>query len=277
MIFRPLSEVKSDIALWVEVLAASSAVFSAIIAFISIGIAFFSLREARRHRLSSYKPDLYLNFPITIKSRVSNFQTGVREVFCLIYDENLKESESWGIWHSIENIGLGAAKDIRIKWSFDTEKACKVISKIAPQHIQLIQDSGFLTIQDSKGEELIATSFFGDIHEPITYDFILPRKDERFKKSPSIPHPILELYTIFFLLRYDIFYRDEMPDIYFEDFREFPKLSAKMTYSDIGGKTYSKKFTCKLEMRLVEHLPEVLKLKTLEHFDILLRVGVAAP
>lgn len=263
-----------DFKFWIDVLVASSAVFTAFIAFISIGIAFFSLREARKYRENSYKPDLYLAFPITLKSRVRNFHAGVREIQCLINDSNLKESESWGIWHSIENIGLGAARDIRIKWNFNVSKACSIIEKTAPNHLKIHYDDGLLSVKNSEREELIRTSFLFDLEESTTYDFILPRKDERFKMSPFIPQPILELYTIMFLIRHDIFYRNEMPDMYFEDFPEFPKLSAKLTYTDIGGKCYCKIFYCIISMHLTEHLPQVLMLQSLEHFDISLSIEV---
>lgn len=261
---------------WVEILAASSVVFSTLIAFISIGIAFYTLRELRKQRESSYVPDLFLAFPITMKSRVLNFQTGTRDVQCLVYDSDLNESETLGIKYSIENIGLGAAKDVKITWSLNTASACLVIADTAKEHFKVLCGDGFLELQNLENERLMKIPLWLETgeDEEVTYDFVLPRRDEKFNKSPSISQSFLELYTIMFMVRYNIFNRKEMPDMYFEDFSEFPALTATMTYSDIGGKSYSKKFSCNVRMRLIDHLPDILYLENLEHFDISLSVNV---
>lgn len=272
MIF--IQQNSEELKFWLEVLTASSAFFSALIAFLSIGIAIFTFREFRKQRESSYMPDLYLAFSNTMKARVCNFQTGIRDVQCLIYDDDLHGVISYGIWHSIENIGLGAAKEVTIIWQFNTAKACKIIASTANVHLKVSFGEHFLEIQNAEGKKLISTSLLSITDDPITYDFVLPRRDERFTKSPSIPQPILELYTLMFLVRYDIFNCKTMPDIYFENFPEFPTLSAIMTYSDIGGKSYSKKFSCELGMRLLDHLPEVLDLENQEHLDITLSVNI---
>ncbi|MFT5217867.1 MAG: hypothetical protein ACI83H_003008, partial [Glaciecola sp.] len=105
------------------------------------------------------------------------------------------------------------------------------------------------------------------------YDFILPRKDERFNKSSTIPQEILEAYTIMFLVRYDIFNRKEIKDMFIESFKEFPPLTAQISYSDIGGKTYSKKLGFEIGMRLMEHIPDTLKLNKIKCLDINLLVN----
>lgn len=251
---------------WVDVLAASSSVFTAFIAIVSIAIAFFSLREARRQRESSYQPDLYLAFPSTAKSRITNFQTGYREVECIVIDDQ-KETETWGIWHSIENIGLGSAKDVKIQWDFDFKQAYAAIQNEVKEPLKVkVADGADLDLLDKDGDSLISTtSSYSE--SLIKYDFVLPRKEEKFDKSPSIPQEIHEAFAIMFLVRTDIFNLKKLDKLYSESYEDFPPLTAHMTYSDIGGKSYSKKFRVKLSSSIWAYNEDEVDLKKIKKLD----------
>lgn len=256
---------------WVDVFAAASSVFTAFVAIVSIGIAFYSLREAKRQRESSYQPDLFLAFPTTMESRVTNFKHGYREVECVVFDDDLKATETWGIWHSIENIGLGSAKNVRIRWDFDFQKAYAAIQKTVKKPFVVKVDEMDLVLLDSDGYSLISTSY--KYSEPLTkYDFVLPRKEEKFTKSPSIPQEIHEVFVIMFLTRLDVFNRAKLDNLYSEDYEDFPPLTAHLTYSDIGGKSYSKKFLIKISSSIWAFQEDEIDLKKIKKLDIKLHV-----
>jgi hypothetical protein len=257
---------------WVDVLAASSSVFTAFIAFVSIAIALFSLREARKQRESSYQPDLFFSFPNTMKTQITNFQNGYRDVECIVFDEEMKKSKVQGIPHTIENIGLGSAKDVHIQWTFDFKKAYDVIEKAVkkPTQISILNDSD-LNLSDTNGNELIGTTN-KYIDNSVKYDFVLPRKDERFTKTPVIPQEIHAVFAIMFLVRHKVFDREKLDQLYTEEYKRFPPLIAYLTYSDIAEKSYSKKFRVKLSSGLYLFQDEDIDLNKIKNLEFILHV-----
>lgn len=212
---------------------------------ISSIIAIFTLLALKKQTKSSYKPDLYLDFQT---SNSVSYKKSEDEIRFLAHKGD-DEFDTIGVLFSIENIGFGTAKDVEIKWNFNFEKAFNLIEKTTPKNLKFERYEHSLAIKDN--DTTIASTMV-DTFDSTYYDFILPRKDEVFNKSPHLPPEIANLFVIYFLNKHSLYEIGEIPIIIHEDFDEFPVIKATARYKDIGGKSYKKKFKASLTISIYD-------------------------
>jgi hypothetical protein len=211
---------------------------------ISSIIAIFTLLALKKQTKSSYKPDIYLDFKTGNKVNYSKNEDTIR----FLVHHSDEEFETIGILYSIENIGFGTAKDVEIKWDFNLKKILKLIDNSTPKGYHYEEYQHSIAIKNNDGENVISTML--DTYDSTCYDFILPRKDEVFNKSPHLPHEIANLFVVYFLNKHSLYDIKDIPIIIHEDFEEFPQLKATVTYKDIGGNTYKKKFKASMSISI---------------------------
>lgn len=210
-------------------------------------VAIITLRVVIRQTRSSYKPDLYLNsLPSSYKVV---YEAKKQVIQCVLEKHTEKDLNMSGLLYSIENIGFGTAKNISIKWKFNFSKTYSLLEKKAkpPFNIQMHQKG--LTVKK------LTKDYTFLYHDPIgstTYDFVLPRKDEVFKKSPHLPVEIVEAFTMFFIVKNNPYQLRKNYFLIHEDFNELPKIKAEVTYYDIGGKKHRKDLLASLSMSVYE-------------------------
>lgn len=215
---------------WLTVISSFGALGSAI-------AALFALRHMKKQTQSSYKPDLYLTF---YNSNYINYYVNEYSFqFTINIDDKTVETND--LIYTIENIGFGAAKDIQIDWEFDFDKAISTIKN---------KLKGIITVERIKHlvhfniiEPKKPIPFIIDPFERTKYDFVLPRKDEKFNKSPSVPDSITTLFRTYFMLKEQLYHPPKgLPYISNHDFKDFPEVTAKISYLDIGGNSHTKTF-----------------------------------
>lgn len=223
---------------YISILAGLGACASAI-------AALFTIQQVKKQRQASYQPDVYFGFngsKTAILKNLSGIET--KELtFEMLEGDNTFEIHS--ILYTIENIGLGTAKDIKIVWDFDFKKAFNAMLEAQANgnpkiRVELERGNTFVIRTQNK------TMFYvwSEIENLTTeYDFVLPRRDEKFMMSPSIPIEIVKYFTAYCMLKYNLLLSDEKyTDLFHEEFEIFPPLIANVVYKDIGNKTYAKKF-----------------------------------
>tara|TARA_R110002050_G_scaffold221792_3_gene357686 strand:- start:2475 stop:3263 length:789 start_codon:yes stop_codon:yes gene_type:complete len=209
-------------------------------AFASAVAALFALRHMKSQTKSSYKPDLYLAFYTSnnINYHVNEFS------FPFTVTTGEQTIETHGLLYTIENIGFGAAKDIQIKWLFDFDKAIDYIEKDL-KDILTVEKTGPVTHFNTKAPKN-SYPFVLESFDTTTFDFVLPRKDEKFRMSPCVPDNITTLLRMYFMLKEELYTpKKHLPYILSLDFSElkgFPVPTAKISYLDIGGNSHKKTF-----------------------------------
>lgn len=214
-------------------------------AFASAVAALFTIQQVKKQREASYQPDIYFGFNGSKTAIIKKLAGIVTKELSFEMLEGHNTFEIHSILHSIENIGLGTAKDIKIVWDFDFKKAFNTILETQANGNPKIR------VEMERGNTLVIrtqnkTMFYvwSEKENLITeYDFVLPRRDEKFVMSPSIPIEIVKYFTAYCMLKYNLLLSDEKyADLFHEEFETFPPLKVHVVYKDIGNKTYAKNF-----------------------------------
>jgi hypothetical protein len=220
-------------------------IISGVGTFISALIALFTIREVKKQRLSSYKPELILDSFVS-SFYADGFMTdddNLRYKTTKYLENNqkeLKESKK-GIYmhYLLQNIGFGTSKYIIGKWSFNYKKAGKALSKYLPSDCAIHFDKDGFFIKNAVTDNYL---FFrrADLYDD-TIDYILPESQGDNGKGQAIPGIITDVYSYYLVFKYSlkVGYSDE--HIY-DEFPELPKPELKVSYKDFNNKTYYKKF-----------------------------------
>ncbi len=233
--------------------------------FISAIVALFTIYQVKKQRQASYQPDIYLDFVRPSALFIADFNQDKRKrIYCMW--EQTPPIEMRGLVHTLENIGSGAAKDIRIVWEFDFAKAGEIIKKIITDTSLSFDNNRFCPTLKKGETELYAHPWMGEDEDVLvtTYDFVLPRKDEKFSMSPPIPQQVIEYYALYFLIKFNLLTTDSFQGLIHEEFKNFEPLHCNITYKDIGGEKYKKRFKVSLSLSLSAYYHEPVNLLELD-------------
>jgi hypothetical protein len=201
---------------------------TSIAAFISALLFLFTIIEMRNQRKSSYKPD------IIIKG----------EGFIINWNEK-KYPDLWNnrvnIFVELFNIGMGAAKYLKLTWEFNIENLSKEINKY----------SNKCYIEYKSIEEILSIKI-EDFHKGLIFlkndlcryiDYLIPVNIHQECMKICLPRSYIELTG---LLTYLFFKKPEI----FKDFN-LPELKTTIIYYDIGNNEHKKIFNLKLSPNII--------------------------
>ncbi|WP_341906521.1 hypothetical protein [Fluviicola taffensis] len=210
--------------------------------FASAIVAIITLRALKRQTNSSYMPDIFLSFHTSNFVKVYNWNKDQEKEINILATRKSKEFDSHGLVYSIENVGFGVAKNVQVTVEFDFDKALKMIVDVLPERYELKVYQNSVCINEIETEKSFISIYCSRELNSTKYDFILPRKDEKFNKSPFIQPDVIQLFVIYFLFKnkLQIIKNDYL--IFHEDFEFFPKLNLNIQYRDIGGIEHKRKF-----------------------------------
>lgn len=242
-----------DIMSIINVLAAVGTCVSAI-------IAYFTLKKFTEQNKNAHKPELFLapDNKAIIDVVITNYNNPMEEnMFIEFWRNSNSENSEIGMVYSIENVGLGTAKHLDIEWEFSMEEAISEISKTLKHPLNIELSDTYLSINkdESKEDSFMFISLHN--HPKDKHDFILPRRDEVCNKRPWIPVDYMKLYVVYFLAKHNLFQKESFGSIIYEEFDDFPKISVKLNYEDIGGEKYSKKFEVVITLTIFNHNDEL--------------------
>jgi hypothetical protein len=200
--------------------------------WITVILVFLTLREMEKQRKASQKPELIIP---------NMFIIGYPDENCNLYiasywsNKEVKKERTEIYEHpnvTIYNIGAGAAKEINFSWNFDVQNTVKSIqdycySNSIPVVIRI--QNNYLEIGIEGGFDAI------NLDSSFKYSYLMPTSVTSQGLNSEIPIYFLELISFL------IFISMQKHGFEFGDF-EFPSLFCELSYTDIGGVRYIKKF-----------------------------------
>lgn len=197
----------------VSLLTSTAACLSAIAAFVVV-------RQNYKQRISSYKPELVF---VKTPAKFPSFdETGGLPNLA---DDTQKRDVSI----PIVNVGLGAARNLRISWRFPVDQVVSSVNRLAQESLTPVYfeyKNGFLC-KKSQNE------WFIPWHDGLDIDFVLPASIQQVPTELRLPGVYTALGFAFHHFAFKRASKDDRPTPW--DSLEFPPLECRLEYSDIGG------------------------------------------
>jgi len=186
---------------------------------------FMTIRQMAKQREASYRPELVFAFTpfeglASAKGRLpENWESGAREEKEASHRQRLKIP--------LHNVGLGAARSVKLTWSFPIERATQEANERAQRALipaYFTYDDGALSL---KSETLGTGTSFWSNQRSVSLDFVLPASVEAEPLTLSLPLAYIELCSALLYFAMNTQGDPNFPD--------FPALQATLEFLDIGG------------------------------------------
>jgi hypothetical protein len=156
------------------------------------------------------------------------------------YKETVKFSSSFSL--SLRNVGLGAAKEVTLKWSFPIENIVSSINKKAQTTLTPIYFDYKNEVLSIRSERLhTATSMWGN-QKCSFVDYVLPASIDQYGIPVHLPPAYIELVSALIFL----FSKDDVIL-----FPEIPALKLELEFFDIGGAKRNSYFDIDLSLGVI--------------------------
>ncbi len=218
-------------------------------ALISALVAFFTVYEIKKQRLSLYKPDVLLkSFIVSITK--SPLQHSSKELIKYkVRDLNDTKENIHKLDFQLEprfkfeNLGFGIAKRIKCKWQFDEKKALQKINEIIPNKYEIKSNEGWKTIElINKESQTVQWTCWSDPNfNQQEINYIAPININEHHHYLPIPDIILFMHWLFLLFNENLIETTGY-NFYHFDFKEsgFPVPKLRVEYFDLNNKIYKK-------------------------------------
>lgn len=229
-------------------------------------LTLFTIRETKRQRESTYRPELYMETtsaqlispefaaPLCYVKFMQNVNTHPTDAARLKPAENMEYDterflppQRWMIAHFF-NIGLGTAKSVSYYWDFDLDAAIESLKRyIGGSPMELSENrSGkngkdiIYSITDDK-TYYRATIRAAELQKVRTTDFIKANCAPVLQSQVMISDEYLAILVHYILYKYNLVY-EESKNFITESFEDIPPLYLHVTYRDVQNKKHLKKF-----------------------------------
>jgi hypothetical protein len=219
---------------WISLIASIAGCLAAFAAFLAIW-------QSSKQREMSYRAEILID---RTEFEFSSFSKEENEIFPdeLRNKGGVDRSENGPMWFTvpIRNIGLGAAKWVRVEWSFPVSKFVKEINKLS----QEVVNSDLFDFENGNlklvyGNAPRRTSFWEN-QRNATLDHLLPTGVGGDPEYLIVPPTFSLLVSAMVRLSALSNCIGSLPEI--------PALCAKISYKDIGGKKH------RIELPLATHV-----------------------
>jgi hypothetical protein len=210
------------------------ALASSIGACLSAFATFLTVKQVSKQREFSYRPEIAISKVI--------FNCGKNSITeGKIPDTWLKESDSKEVYNyfndfsiPLKNVGLGAAKNIEIFWSFAIEELVAIINTqtqklLIPAYFEY-NGKSLLLKSEGMGESV---SMWNN-QKIANIDFILPASVEKAATELILPHAYIQLVSAL------IYFKSKSENLDF--LKNVPCLQLRIKYSDIGRRQHEVKY-----------------------------------
>lgn len=197
--------------------------------------AFLTIRQVSRQRESSYRPELTVSR--TRFQCISNplSEGNIPDTWVDWADEAGSQDVLSFFAVPLYNVGLGAAKGLKVKWSFQIEDAISKANELAQKSLTPVfyeYKNGMLSLKsDGMGGQISA--WINQKKESI--DFVLPASVNKLPTDLIIPPAFIMIVSAL------VHFYSKADD--FQSFEEIPNLIVEIDYLDIGGKKYKTKIS----------------------------------
>lgn len=214
--------------------------------------AFWIICLMARQQREAYQPKLALSHPIFTSTRVSEeilprVWTESRLSGCYGHDP---DSATRGLVMEINNIGLGAANEINVKWSFPMEKAVQEVNVVAGSNGVLAYQSGSGRLHVTMDDDKTIGSIPWQSTQRRSIDYILPAAIDKVPTQLRLPDAYAFVISAMAFVHKRVKPQKEM---------SIPVLRLDMKYRDIGLRAHSVSFDVRCEIGAWNHHGEILR------------------
>ena len=211
------------------------ALVASIGACLSAVAAFFTIRQVSKQTENSYRPELAISRTMFKSIPYSTSAGSIPDRWVKKEEESPNIRGPFTI--PLHNVGLGAARDLKVQWSFPIEEATSKINELAQKSLTPIfyeYKNGQLFY---KSDEIDNGASLWKNQQEETIDFVLPASASKALTDLKVPHAFIKVVSAL------VHFNSKSED--FESLDGIPNLIANICYFDIGGKKYETKFTIK--------------------------------
>lgn len=236
--------IDSTLTFAISILACISSVAAAI-------IYYFTLKEIRKQRQTTYKPEIFVdNKQFFIKSYSDE---KVSKSF--FWDDKIKYDQTNNVDNvsnfslKCYNIGLGTAKNVKIIFKIDINDFIKTINLLISDMESKIRIESKRNMISIYADEINKTITHFEINQnQQLVSFILPvsynKKEYDFVKLPNY---FMDLYTIYFYLRSKQIKESKQNNFTLDVFYN-PIFSIQINFEDVHNDKHTKEFLLKFEV-----------------------------
>lgn len=232
---------------WVDLINISASIG----AFVSAVVAVVTLREIKKQRESTYKPELVmrsLNIGISkspfclgedeiLEYKVSNFND-----YSTNYNE-VKNSTFAG--YLLNNLGFGIAKKVTCTWIYDHEKAIEELRNVIGEDFRINHHTGSYYLEDLKDDNFFYSANYSFDFGPDFTEYIAPVSVEKNFNFHSVPRVILFTHYLYLIFEFQI--HTTVPQQFgVYEFESLPKPRLEIEYFDLNDKKYKKTISFKI-------------------------------
>lgn len=220
-----------------QVIALGVGLFTAVGAFAAFASAFATFRTVReiaKQREASYRPELVI--PRTLIKGNGSVKRSLPDNWVSASESSNQFTSAPWFAIPLHNIGLGAARNIIVNWSFPLNEMVKEVNTLAHRsstQALFVADSGALSIKwEGQGDRVVMNRL------PNVIDYVLPAAIQKEPVMLPLSLAYIELSSALVF-----FAKDHILDI--------PALDATVEYLDIGGQRYRAAFEIKLHIEVL--------------------------
>lgn len=197
--------------------------------------AFLAVRQVSKQRESSYKPELVLSKTMFECSPNPRSKEQIPSAWTpkTNKEEELSLHRSFSM--PLRNVGLGAAKSIKVNWSFPIEDVVATVNEIAQKSLVPAYFEYQNEMLSLKSEAMGGSVSAWRNQKNQNIDFVLPAPVDTVPIELVLPHAYIELVSA--LIHFSA--RSEN----FEHLEDIPSLNLDLEFVDIGGGHHKSEFS----------------------------------
>lgn len=202
--------------------------------------AFLAVRQVSKQRESSYKPELVLSRTVFECSSNPLSKGEIPDTWVPRKDNEEESNFLRSFSMPLRNVGLGAAKGIKVTWSFPIESVVATVNEITQKSLIPAYFEYEHEILSLKSEELGgSTSMWGN-QKKSNIDFVLPSPMDSSPIELVLPNAYIQIISAL------IHFSAKSGN--FESFPDIPPLNLDIEFNDIGGGEHRSKFSISTEL-----------------------------
>jgi hypothetical protein len=205
--------------------------------------AFLAVKQVSKQRESSYKPELVL--AKTAFDCLSNplSQGEIPDTWLIRRGNEEEKNYLQSFSMPLRNVGLGAAKSVKVSWSFPMENVVSNVNELAQKSLvpaYFEYENGMLSL---KSDELGCSTSMWKNQKKENIDFVLPAQIDNSPVELQLPHAYIQIVSAL------VYFSVKSESI--KSFPEIPALNVGIEFNDIGGSKHSAQFSISTHISFV--------------------------